>query len=247
MHGEGGSVGRRTAVAILTLAIAALALILFREISGLVRRPDAKPTGRLVDHGAWLAYLPEGWQPEERRPLVFALSPTGDARWAISAWVSVADRHRWLVAASKEFRNGQEFGPSLKRIEAELDAVERTYAVDAGRVVVTGLSGGGMGSHAFSKFFPDRVSAVVINTGMMHAPFMTGDYPEGKRAVFLASPTDFRYTEMKRDRRFLEEHHWATLWIEFPGGHTMAPASVYEQAAAWLEGHLPSVSGQGPR
>ena len=32
----------------------------------------------------------------------------------------------------------------------------------------------------------------------------------------------------------VEKHHW----IEFAGGHTLAPAAVYEQAAGWLEENL---------
>jgi hypothetical protein len=42
---------------------------------------------------------------------------------------------------------------------------------------------------------------------------------------------------MKRDRAFLEARGWVAKWIEFPGGHTIAPASAYEEAAAWLEKH----------
>ena len=64
---------------------------------------------------------------------------------------------------------------------------------------------------------------------------MTDDYPMLKTAVFLASPTDFRYNEMKRDRSFVEHHHWKTYWIDFDDGHSLVPASVYEQAADWLD------------
>ena len=50
----------------------------------------------------------------------------------------------------------------------------------------------------------------------------------------LASPSDFRYQEMKRDRTFLEILGWKTKWIEFQGGHRIAPAASYDQAARWL-------------
>jgi predicted esterase len=236
-----GSRYRKAAAFTITLALGVFA---GRFVSGAVdstSTPQPRPAmaGRLADHPTYLIYLPEGWKPEQEFPLVFALSPTADARSMISAWLSVANRHHWLVAASKEFRNGQQFAPSLKQIEAELNAVERDYAVNTRRVIFTGISGGGMGTHAVAKYYPNRVSALVINTGMMNAPFMTEDYPEGKLAVFLASPTDFRYTEMKRDRSFLEWHHWRTKWLEFAGGHRMAPAAAYEQAAEWLEENLP--------
>lgn len=195
-------------------------------------------TGRLVDRPTFLAYVPEGWKSDHRSPLVFALSPGGDAAGALYAWAAVADRHQWVVAASREFRNGQPFGPSLEHLDAELTAIEAEFAVDPHKVIITGLSGGAMGSHAYAKFHPDRVRAVVPNTGMMSAPFMTADYPEGKLAVFLASPTDFRYGEMKRDFAFLESHHWKLQWYEFAGGHRLAPQETYEAAAAWLEEQL---------
>ena len=199
--------------------------------------PGAK-AGKLTDRQSYLVYLPDGLEPGKKYPLVFALSPNGDARTMIAVWTAVAEKHHWIIAASKQFRNGQEFGPSLKEIEAELNDVESAYAVDPTRVIFTGISGGGMGSHGVARYYPSRVRAIVVNTGMMHASFRSGDYPEGKTVVFLASPTDFRYGEMKSDRSFLEQHHWKTHWIEFPGGHTLAPAAVYEQAAGWLEEDL---------
>jgi predicted esterase len=195
--------------------------------------------GKLRDEGSYLVYLPNGWEAGESYPLVFALSPSADAIGMVSTWAPVAERHAWIIAASKEFHNGQQFGPSLFQIETELRDVEGKYNIDKSRVIFTGFSGGGMGAHAFSKFYPEQVSALVINTGMMEISFMTPDYPQRKVAVFLASPTDFRYTEMRRDRDFLAGRGWKTKWIEFSGGHALAPAEVYEQAADWLEANLP--------
>lgn len=195
--------------------------------------------GKLRNEGSYLVYLPDGWEAGKSYPLVFALSPGADAIGMISTWVPVAEKHHWIIAASNEFHNGLPFGPLLQEIEAELKDVEGKFHIDTSKVIFTGFSGGGMGAHAFSKFYPAQVSAVVINTGMMEISFMTADYPQGKVAVFLASPTDFRYTEMQRDRDFLAGHGWKTKWIEFSGGHTLAPSDVYEQAANWLEANLP--------
>jgi hypothetical protein len=40
---------------------------------------------------------------------------------------------------------------------------------------------------------------------------------------------------MLHDWNFLKEHNWKTKWIEFEGGHRIAPDSAYQQAAQWLE------------
>jgi len=211
---------------------------------GIVRAPEWlwRMSGKLIEHPTYLIYLPDGYQPRKPYPLVFALSPGADAFSMISVWASVADKHHWIVAASKESRNDVEFDLVLQQVEAELDDVERNYTIEPDRVIFTGLSGGGMVAHAFSRFYPDRVRAIIINTGMMEESFKTDDYPEGKWAVFLASPTDFRYQEMHRDRNFLEAHHWKTTWIEFSGGHMIAPVTIYQEAADWLEVNIPKYS-----
>lgn len=195
--------------------------------------------GKLRDEGPYQVYLPDGWEAGKSYPLIFALFPSADAIGMISTWAPTAEKHHWILAASKEFHNGLPFDPLLHEIEAELKDVEGRFNIITSRVIFTGFSGGGMGAHAFSKFYPDQVSAVVINTGVMEISFMTTDYPQGKVAVFLASPTDFRYKEMQRDRGFLAGHGWKTKWIEFSGSHSLAPVGVYEQTADWLEANLP--------
>jgi predicted esterase len=88
--------------------------------------------------------------------------------------------------------------------------------------------------------YPDLIKAVVINTGMINENYISqkSKYPRNKLAVFIASASDFRYNEMKRDRKFLEDLGWKTKWTEFGGGHMIAPASKYEEAAAWLDENL---------
>ena len=44
----------------------------------------------------------------------------------------------------------------------------------------------------------------------------------------LSSKTDFRYEEMARDREFLEGFAWDVKWIEFDGGHKIAPDSAWQ-------------------
>jgi predicted esterase len=194
-----------------------------------------KLTGRLQDQGTYLVYLPKDLPAGQKVPLVFALSPSADANSLILTWAGVAERHHWIIAASTQYRNFIDFAAALKQNQLDLNDALRRYPADPARVIFTGLSGGGSGSHAMAKFYSDQVAAVVINTGMLYDGLNTPDYPNSKLAVFLASPTDFRYTEMQRDRLFLESHQWKTLWLEFEGGHTLAPPALYEQAAAWLE------------
>jgi predicted esterase len=226
-------------VFVASVALLAVALAYALDLYNTQTRPLWFITGKVTDHGAYLVYRPDGLTAGQPATLVFALSPSADALAMIAAWSQVAEKHHWLVAASKEFQNGQDFYSSLKQLKAELDDVEKRYPTDPQRVIFTGMSGGGMGAHAFARTYPALVSAVVVNTGMIAPVLTAGAYPTGKLAVLLASPTDFRYHEMQRDRDFLIQHGWQIKWIEFTGGHVVAPAEAYEQAAAWLENRLP--------
>jgi hypothetical protein len=228
-------------MALAVTVVSVVALLHSLGTHGLLERSTAEAprvaslSNRIADHGTHLVYVPDGVSFDRKHWLLFALSPSGQALPMISKWHKVADRHAWVLTASKESKNGVPFDIVLGMIEAELRSVTHEYPVDASRVFFTGFSGGGMASHAFAKFYPNLVSGVVINTGMMEQSFMIADYPEQKLAVFLASPTDFRYNEMRRDLAFCESHHWKTKWIEFAGGHVLAPDDVCEQAAQWLE------------
>jgi predicted esterase len=193
---------------------------------------------RVLDKPGYVVYVPSGWAAHQPRPLVIALSPNGDAMQMLQTWRGVADEFKWIILASKKFRNGVDGSPFYDEIYHLVIQGQLGCPVDLNRVLVTGLSGGGMGSHQFAFRYPDFITAVVINTGMMAADYyypLKDQYPKKKIAVFLSSPTDFRYHEMQSDQRFLEDLDWRTQWIEFEGGHRLAPPDAYKKAARWVQ------------
>ena len=142
-------------------------------------------SAKVDDQGTYLIHVPDGLSTNKKVPLVLALSPGGDAASMIRVWARVADRREWIVAASKEFSNEVEYSIVFRQLKSELNGIEKSYPIDTSKIIITGLSGGAMASHAFARFHPDRIRAVVANTGMMEETFMTDDYPRGKWAVFL--------------------------------------------------------------
>lgn len=197
-------------------------------------------SGKIIDYSTFLLYIPSSLDMRKPHPLVIALSPDGDVRGMIDLWQNVSEELQWVVCASKTYHNGMDLLGDIPRLFEELvlnlDNVSRSVPIDRLRIIAAGFSGGGMGAHMFAYYFPNVISAIVVNTGKMHDYYRNykDRYPKGKFAVFLASPTDFRYAEMQRDRSFLEDLNWKTKWIEFQGGHSIAPKSAYEEAAHWL-------------
>jgi predicted peptidase len=200
----------------------------------------AKEEPTVIDKPEYIVYVPSGIEYSQRYPLVIALHPAASASSMINVWKETAEKHKWIILASKEFRNGINTLPIYARIFNILDELTSDLPIDRAKIIATGLSGGGMGSHELSFLYPHLISAIIVNTGMMNEYYLNqkNKYPSGKIAVFLASPTDVRYGEMQRDERFLQGLGWQTKWIEFEGGHIFAPASVYEEAVEWLEERL---------
>jgi len=209
--------------------------------------PEPKePTSQIIENDYYILYMPSSIDLddlEKKYPLVLALSPSADANSMINKLDFIADKHDWIIMASKESRNGMSFNDINPILKSRVDEVTGEYPIDESKIIATGFSGGAMTSHAMSFDYPNTISAVVANTGKISDYYLIdinrkANYPTNKIAVFLASPTDFRYGEMKNNSDFLEEKNWNTKWIEFEGGHTLAPDSNYEEAAEWLQEQL---------
>ncbi len=202
---------------------------------------EGSEEARKIDNGSYIIYLPEGINESAKYPLVVALSPSANAESMLRPWQAVADKYKWIILSSRQHKNGMDFKEIGNIFSNTIRNVILSYPVDERKVVATGFSGGGMSSHYLSMAYPKLIRAVVINTGMISEHYATGKsyyYPKNKLAVFLASPSDFRYQEMRRDNSFLKNNGWQTEWIEFEGGHTIAPESVYLRAAQWLNERL---------
>lgn len=195
---------------------------------------------KIIDNDRYLLFVPAGLNPSKRYPIILAFSPGGSAITLIRHWQSIADKYKYLILASKEFRNGVGTTSIFKALIDDLDEIFNVYPVDKNKVIASGMSGGGMASHLISYEYSGYIRAIIPNVGSMHPYCLKNKdrYPRGKLAVFLASPTDSNYEYMKRDRKILEKAGWKTKWIEFSGGHITAPVTVYEKAIRWLDYEL---------
>lgn len=194
---------------------------------------------KTIENDEYVLYIPSRIDGNIKYPLVVAFSPNADAKSMVNTWRDIAEEKKWYLYASKTFRNGTDVIYLFSKITNNLNTLFVKYPIDKSKIIITGMSGGGMGAHFFSYFYPELTKAIVINTGMMHEDYSDPqNYPKDKIAVFLASPTDFRYEEMISDETLLKSLGWQTKWIEFEGGHITAPTHIYQQTADWLENKL---------
>jgi hypothetical protein len=192
---------------------------------------------KVIDTEQSIIYVPSGIEPDKKYPLIVALSPVADAQSMINVWKDIAEKNKWIIFASKEFKkNWIPISSILTLLKAQLNDVLSDFPVDSSKVIVSGFSENGIGVHSFVFLYPELMSAIIINNGAMHEYYITqkDKYPKGKIAVFLANPTRLQYKEIQRDRDFLESLGWRTKWIEFEGDDVIPPISAYQEAAQWI-------------
>ncbi|MBL4848969.1 MAG: hypothetical protein JKY65_25885 [Planctomycetes bacterium] len=196
-----------------------------------------RPTGKgSVDEDAkWTVYTPPG-MTKKKRPVLVCFDPAANSKRMLETWGPVADELKWFLLVSKTSKNGGDMGAVARSLSKDFKALKKKHAFDAKRVAATGYSGGGMTSHYLAMVLPKEIRAVIPNTGMIHPQFRNpGSYPKRKIVAFLASPTDRRYGEMKKDKALLESLKWKVKWVEFKGGHVIATHEACLEAANFVE------------
>lgn len=194
---------------------------------------------QIIDQEKFLFYIPSGIDLSKKYPLLVCLMPNGNVSEMISYLKDAVDKHKWIVYGAKTFSNEGIMYSQLNEIAAILGWAKTKLPIDEEKIIATGFSGGGMGAYSFAYEFPGLISAIIVNTAMMPEVYIKENadyYPEGKLAVFLASPTDFRYDEMQQDKKFLDNLGWQIKWIEFVGGHRLANKDAWIKASDWLDG-----------
>jgi predicted esterase len=209
--------------------------------------------------------VPTGIVPGRTYPLVATFSWDGNPITEFQAWWNLAKENGWFVYASRDYQNSvlrSGFGPSEKvatRVKAQLDALPGTLPIDTSRIIFSGFSGGANFADFMNLRFPGYAAAVIINSGEIPAlfrktprrgaaPMPTAASFDGSRklGVFLCSPSDGQfYGITQANAKLMESLGWQTLFLSFPGGHSIAPPSTYNQALSWIESQ-PSWSAANP-
>ncbi len=192
---------------------------------------------REFDPNNYSVYLPSGIKSYVPRPVIFGFSPSASGSDVINIWKEAADECNCVIIASNKVRNGMDIKNELGIIKEDLIKHFATeYPIDLNKIIAVGSSGGGMASHMFSFFYPETVAAVITNVGYIHEKTLAQSkiYPCNKICVFLAGTTDYNYKLMKEDIKFLQKHNWNCKWIEFVGGHVMAPQENRKEALKFV-------------
>lgn len=185
-------------------------------------------------------YLPENYSTESTYPLLLCLSPGGNGESFYSSICSACNRFNCVVVCSNDFKNNIPVDDYLPKINGTIGDVMMRVNLDEERIYLGGFSGGGMGSYVVSYFKPNFFRGLIINSGAIHSHLYDEELIRemGIEKVALICGTEDNVvscSHMKNDEEWLKKSGIRTLFIEFEGGHQIAPADTYITAIEWLE------------
>jgi hypothetical protein len=125
-----------------------LSFLLSPALAGAAAHAGEFPLDQVVPKVATLAspeqqyslYLPPGYDPARRWPLLILLDARGRAE-RIAMAVDGARRHGWIVMASYQSRSDTLERVTLFALQALLDESDRRFAADRSRLYLAGMSG----------------------------------------------------------------------------------------------------------
>jgi phospholipase/carboxylesterase len=117
--------------------------------------------------GAYTAYVPEYYQDDRSWPLILALhGGSGNDEDFLWTWLKYAKSRGYLLISGKSF--GSTWYPwDVPSVLLMLDEMQTRYAVDASRVLLTGLSDGGSFGYEAGFAFPERFAGLAVVAGML--------------------------------------------------------------------------------
>lgn len=192
-----------------------------------------EPTAGDYHYRLW---LPAGYLKDTSRrwPCLFVASAGGNARLGkMEEWV----RRRGFVAVMLvESKNGP-WGPIVGNFLAGHDDAVQRVRIQEGLKFATGMSGGARASSVFVQSRPGFAGLILQGAGAAQAD--DGSYlvdelkaGPGLPVAMTMGRNDRNRSEAEALKALLGSRRFRVF--EFDGGHTWAPAEVFEQAAEWV-------------
>ncbi len=137
------------------------------------------------DHGHFLAYVPPVADGERLGLLVALHGHGGNAVLWLHSWRDFADEHRFAVVCPSFGYGNWEHPDSPTAVDRCVEYAVAHHPVDAGRVVLAGLSQGGCGVGRAAAAFPGRFAGLVFLSATMEPAVLGGEGLAGAK-VFVA-------------------------------------------------------------
>src|SRR5260221_2465001 len=236
--------------AVRTLALAVLSAAFFTAPALIAEEFAA---GKVVEKVACSAqpkivyalYLPSGYTPEKKWPIVYALDASKLALDPMEVFHDAAERHGVIVVSSYDSASDTDTAPTLTAVRAMWDDPHARFSSDDHRVYFAGYSGTVRISCYLAIGRPGAITGIIGAS----AGFPMDRRPK-RDTDFLFFGTsgikDFNYSELHAldvEMNGLQLPHRIEY---FSGGHEWMPAPLADEALDWME-LRPMMAGPTPK
>jgi len=182
---------------------------------------------------SYALYLPSGYNPEKKWPIIYALDPGARGSLPLEHFLQAAEAHGFILAGSNDSRNGP-WEPICRAVIAVWNDTQERFSIDLNRVYVTGFSGGSRAAAYFSRIVEKPIAAVIgcgaglpsqIKPSEIKPSFYCGVVGKKDITYFEMMDLDGKFDEVGVHHRF----------FVFDGIHEWPPESVCIRAVDWLE------------
>ncbi|MFQ5720374.1 MAG: hypothetical protein ACE5IK_12570 [Acidobacteriota bacterium] len=225
----------------LSIGTTLTAVILAAGVAG-AGAPGTFPTGEIVPRVAatvdpartYALYLPSGYTPQHRWPLLIVMDPRGRAIRAMERFVPAAERFGYVVVSSYDTRSDGPREPNILALRAIFPDTEERLAIDGRRHYLAGFSGTARLAWDVAARLPGRVAGI-FGVGAGFPPGF--EPPDEMTWVFAgaAGVLDFNHDEMRALEGILDRSGMPHRMESFEGPHAWAPEEICSRAIAWFE------------
>jgi predicted esterase len=205
------------------------------------------PPGRLVERVSSVAdplqtyalYLPPGYVPDRRWPVLFVLDPRGRALLALRLFQDAASRVGWIVMSSYNTLSDGPPEPNVKAMDAMLRSAQESLSIDPSRLYLAGFSGTARAVLRFAVGLRGHVAGVIAAGGALGFELGGPETVFARDSAFAyfgaAGSRDFNYEEVLiMGERFGTTHVPYRIAV-FDGPHSWPSATLCGEAVEWLE------------
>jgi pimeloyl-ACP methyl ester carboxylesterase len=180
---------------------------------------------------SYALYLPPGYTPEKKWPILYAFDPIGRGSVPVKLFQESAKEFGFILVGSNNSRNGIELNAIVETLWSD---THQRFAIDERRVYTTGFSGGARVASAIASSYRGAVAGVIAASGGPRPNFIP--LPANQFTFFgTAGTDDFNFPEMQQLKRRMNEVGVTNRLVVFEGGHEWPPAEICGEAISWME------------
>lgn len=190
----------------------------------------------------WVTFVPGAYDPSRPPGLLVYISPTQSGKIP-RGWKEVLDAHNLIWLAARRSGNSEQVGRRVLLATLGVAMARKHYALDDGRIYISGLSGGGKTASMVATDYPQLFRGAIYNCGVEVWDVDMPRYIEQMRQnrfVFVTGTYDQALEPTERAyEAYLEagiEH--SKLMVIRNMTHRNPGRYDFEEALAFLDGEL---------